>query len=321
MNDPSPPPAPPRDDVSRPSGEPGNLRVLDWAGFRSAVSYTFDDALPSHVEHYGALRAAGADVTFYVPSDRDASADAWRAIAADGNELGNHTASHPHGDLTGGSFGTPRESRRAELDACASYLTEDLDQPGVSTMASPFGDRGWRDAARETGLLLNRGVGGGTVAPDGETDPYELPSYVAQAGDTAETFDRLVDDARDAGEWLLFTFHSIAPTDEEGYAPVAVDELAASIEHAATAGDVWVDTVARIGSYWRAQRFFEGVTPTEVGDETVWEWECPDAFPDGHRLRVTVDGGTLEQNGRPLPWNGRGYYEVSLDAESLTLTP
>jgi hypothetical protein len=31
---------------------PATLKVLDWAGFKSAVTYTFDDAQPSQVEHY-----------------------------------------------------------------------------------------------------------------------------------------------------------------------------------------------------------------------------------------------------------------------------
>jgi hypothetical protein len=37
--------------------------------------------------------------------------------------------------------------------------------------------------------------------------------------------------------------------------------------------------------------------------------------------RVTVDGGTLWQDGAPLPWDGHGYYEVALDAGNLTLAP
>ena len=37
--------------------------------------------------------------------------------------------------------------------------------------------------------------------------------------------------------------------------------------------------------------------------------------------RVTVDGGTLSQNGTPLAWDRRGYYEVSLDAQSLSWAP
>jgi hypothetical protein len=36
---------------------------------------------------------------------------------------------------------------------------------------------------------------------------------------------------------------------------------------------------------------------------------------------VRVDGGTLSQNGQPLPWNPRGYYEVALDLGTLTLSP
>ena len=41
----------------------------------------------------------------------------------------------------------------------------------------------------------------------------------------------------------------------------------------------------------------------------------------GHFLRVTVDGGTLSQNGQALVWDGHGYYEVALDAGTLTWAP
>ena len=36
---------------------------------------------------------------------------------------------------------------------------------------------------------------------------------------------------------------------------------------------------------------------------------------------MRVDGGTLSQNGKALAWNGHGYYEIALDAGSLTLSP
>ena len=38
--------------VAKPAGAPGSLTVLNWAGFKSAVSWTFDDAQPSHIAHY-----------------------------------------------------------------------------------------------------------------------------------------------------------------------------------------------------------------------------------------------------------------------------
>ena len=47
--------------LPRPSGSPGNLKVLDWAGFKSAVSYTLDDGQPSQIEHYAELQATVKD--------------------------------------------------------------------------------------------------------------------------------------------------------------------------------------------------------------------------------------------------------------------
>ena len=73
------PPAP--HEVARPAGitgQPG-LRVLDWAGFKAAVSYTFDDSQPSQIDHYPELKAQRVRATYYInpcllytsPSPRD----------------------------------------------------------------------------------------------------------------------------------------------------------------------------------------------------------------------------------------------------------
>jgi len=36
---------------------------------------------------------------------------------------------------------------------------------------------------------------------------------------------------------------------------------------------------------------------------------------------VKTDGGTLKQNGATLAWDPHGYYEIALDALSVTLSP
>ena len=36
---------------------------------------------------------------------------------------------------------------------------------------------------------------------------------------------------------------------------------------------------------------------------------------------MKVDGGTLTQSGRTLPWDDHGYYEIALDPGTLTLSP
>ncbi|HVV53661.1 MAG TPA: polysaccharide deacetylase, partial [Polyangia bacterium] len=61
-----------------------------------------------------------------------------------------------------------------------------------------------------------------------------------------------------------------------------------------------------------------GRAPAET---RTWTLKLPPHFPPGKALRVQVGGGTLSQNGKPLPWDGHGYYEVALDAGSLTLSP
>ena len=38
-------------------------------------------------------------------------------------------------------------------------------------------------------------------------------------------------------------------------------------------------------------------------------------------MRVKVDGGTPSQRGTPLIWDSHPYYEIALDAGSVTLSP
>ena len=74
------PPVPPGPgDLPPPSGTPGNLKVLDWAGFKSAVTYTFDDAQPSQVEHYAELQATGVRHTFYITGSSTRAASMRRS--------------------------------------------------------------------------------------------------------------------------------------------------------------------------------------------------------------------------------------------------
>jgi hypothetical protein len=72
-----------------------------------------------------------------------------------------------------------------------------------------------------------------------------------------------------------------------------------------------------VWAYVRAQRSFERLTP----DASTWTWTLPEHLRPGRVLRVTVDGGSLSQGGVPLAWNAHGYYEVALDAGTLTWTP
>jgi peptidoglycan/xylan/chitin deacetylase (PgdA/CDA1 family) len=324
--------------LPRPSGAPGNLKVLDWAGFKSAVSYTFDDGQPSQIEHYAELEATGVRLTFFVNS----SSATWESgfvstfsrAARDGHELGNHTAHHCHADPDGTLHGTDRKaacpgtSAAAELDDCTAFIKSTLGVPQVWTAASPFGDAGFASAIGER-FFLGRSATGGTVAPNDDTDPLALPMWGPAENDGVAEFNAVVDAARTDGQWVIMLLHSIAPTTSPWFATVDIAAVTGSITHAKSLGDVWIDSMANVGAYWRGQKLLASATPTTTTSRTgqtqtsnqTWTWTLPAHFPPGRLLRVKVDGGTLSQRGQPLRWDCHGYYEVALDAGALTLSP
>jgi peptidoglycan/xylan/chitin deacetylase (PgdA/CDA1 family) len=309
--------------LPKPSGTPGGLTILSWAGFTAAVSWTFDDSQPSQIAHYAELAAVGIPVTFYISTGNSSEADydaTWTQAVKDGNEIGNHTVHHCQSDLTGCSFGTADATLTQELDDCTSYITQHYPQAAVWTSASPFGDTGY-DTDDSTRFLVNRGVGGGLIGANDNTDTFNLPIYLAQTGDSASIFSAQIDSAHSAGKWLILLVHSITPTSDLWYNPVAITDVTGGMGHGKSLGDVWNDTVVAVAAYWRAQKLVSGVTPTTSGSSQTWTWTLPAHFPTGKYLRATVAGGTLTQGGNALPWNDHGYYEIALDAGSVTLSP
>jgi peptidoglycan/xylan/chitin deacetylase (PgdA/CDA1 family) len=319
-------PEPPTTGVAQPSGATGGLTVLDWAGFKSAVSWTFDDSQPSQIAHYSELAAVGIPMTFYITTVNDWASgyDATfsQAVAA-GSEIGNHTVHHCHADLTGCSSGTADATLDQELDDCSSYIVQHYPaQGGVWTAASPYGDTGY-DSLDMSRFLVNRGVYSGTIGAGTKdaTDPYNLPIYLAQMADTAANFSAQIDAAHTAGRWLIILVHTITPTDQNWYNPVAIADVTGGMTHGQSLPDLWNDSVVHVAAYWRAQKMFAALTPATAGGSSTWTWTLPAHFPPGQFLRVTLTGGTLTQGATTLAWDPHGFYEVSLDAGTLTLSP
>ena len=303
-------PVPPGGGVPRPNAAPDNLTVLDWAGFKAAVSYTFDDANSSQIQHYAALQALGVPMTFYLITGKPEFADpVWAQAVKDGQEIGSHTRSHT------------RPGTAADVDAADRAIREKLGV-AVWTMASPFGDGSYPPLA-STRYLVNRGVVNGLIAPNDDTDPFNLSCHVPPAGASARALDAEVDAARAAGRWKMVLLHGFVGGSDDAYKPVAIGDFIASVEHAKAFGDVWIDSVVAVAAYWRAQKMFATLAPATAAAARAWTWTwtLPAHFPPGKYLRVRVDGGTLTQAGRPLIWDDHGYYEVALDAGTLTLAP
>ena len=311
-------PTPPTTGVAKPSADTDspNLRVLPWAGFTAAISYTFDDSQPSQKEHWPELKATGVPLTFFInPSGKSQAGytETWTEVAASGAEIGNHTWTHCHAAL---SDCTPVGTAEQEIDQTSDYIVQQLAVPAVISFASPFGDTGWNQYASSR-FLLGRGVQGGMIAPSGAADWYNLPCIGVTEGQTAQNFNASIDSALAQGKWAIFLFHSIRPTSNDWYAGVEIADITQSLEHAVSLGEVWADTMGAVGAYVRAQQMFEALTPAD----NTWTWSLPEHFPPGKLLRVQVDGGSLSQAGHELSWDDHGYYEVALDTGKLTWAP
>jgi peptidoglycan/xylan/chitin deacetylase (PgdA/CDA1 family) len=303
-------PAPPGGGAARPGGAPGNLAVLDWAGFKAAVTYTFDDTNSSQLQHYAELQALGVRMTFYLITGKRAEFEdpIWTRAVHDGHEIGSHTKSHRH-------TGTVDD-----VDASNQDIRQRLGVD-VWTMAAPYGDGSYIPIA-PTRYLINRGVADGLIGPGDDTDPFNLHCYIPPTGASASAFNAEIDAARAAGKWRTVLVHGFKGGTDGAYQPISIAEFVASVNHAKSLGDVWIDTMVNVGAYWRAQKMFAGISPTTSGNSKTWTWTLPPHFPPGRVLRVRVDGGTLTQpGGRTLAWDDHGYYEVALDAGALTLSP
>jgi hypothetical protein len=185
--------------------------------------------------------------------------------------------------------------------------------------ASPYGDTGY-DTNASTRFLVYRGVAGGSIKPNDSTNPFNLPCHLAAQGETAAQFNAATDAARSAGAWQIFLIHTITPTTQIWFNPVAVTDVTNAMTHAKTVGDTWVDSVVNVAAYWRGLKTLTSARSTTSGTTTTWTWTLPAHFPSGKFLRVTVPSGTLSQHGTPITKSAQGFLSVSLDAGSLTLT-
>jgi len=307
---------------AQPTGSGTTVTVVDWAGFKSALSFTFDDANQTQIDHYKELQALndkGNNVryTFYLWTGKNEINNAtWPQAVKDGHQLDNHTKSHQ-------SAASTADIQSAE-DTIKSLF-------GVTAygVAAPNGDASYQTVVPTMAkFLTNRTAGnnGGVLPTD---DPskrqFALPCMIPATGAASSAMQSSISSGISGGKWNIFLVHGFTGGSDGAYQPVAISEFTATVAWAKTQGNIWIDTVENISSYWIAEYGFKKLTATTSGSDKTWTWKTADfnsshPFPPGKYLRVKTDGGTLKQGSTVLHWDDHGYYEVSLDAGTLTLS-
>lgn len=193
-------------------------------GARAAVSLAYDDALASQLDNaVPALDRRGFKGSFYLTLANDTVRTRlveWRAIAANGHELGNHTLFHQcRGSVEGRDWVTPQRdldkttvAQMKDQVLLANAMLHAIDGKTERTMTAPCGERNARDGdylnASERQFVAIKSVGGAVTLDMAALDPYAVP-VAAPEGVTGAQLIAEVEAAAKAGTMVNFTFHGI----------------------------------------------------------------------------------------------------------------
>ena len=244
------------------SREPSPARTsFRWPdGKRAAISLTFDDARVSQVDRgLPILDAHGVKATFFVsPSNLKERLAAWRKAAAAGQEIGNHSLTHPCSGNFSFAQSNPLEDytlERMEQELVgANGEIEGLVGVRPTSFAYPCGQtfvgRG-ENTSSYVPLVARLFVAGRSAFDEIHNDPSfcDLAQLTGLDADCAG-FDELmalVDRAAADGAWLVLFGHDVG---DGGRQTVRADALDALCRHAqGRDSGLWMDTVTAIGRY------------------------------------------------------------------------
>lgn len=194
-----------------------------WQGKTCAVSLTYDDALNVHLDNVvPLLDSLGLKGTFYLsgyfPAFRARVTD-WKAVAAKGHELGNHTLFHPcTGKLPGREWVQPdydlgnyTMQRLADEIKMANTLLEALDGKTKRSFAYPCGDTKIGDSSYVDKIRNDFAAARGVKSEKpriNEIDLFNVGAYMIN-GQTGAELIALVKQAMQNNALIVFLFHGV----------------------------------------------------------------------------------------------------------------
>ncbi len=235
-------------------------------GAKAAVSLAYDDALNSQLDNaIPALNRHGLKASFYLQLSSlvvEARLPEWRAAAAHGHELGNHTLFHqcsaskpgrewvlPYRDLDK----TSAAQMKAEVQLANSMLFA-IDGKRERTFTVPCTDslakgENYVDSVRSAFVAIKLAEGG--VVPDmQQLDPYNVGVYVPINVSGQQLIDIVAAAARQ-GTMVNITFHGIGGD----YLAVSREAHESLLRHLAAHRDIyWTSTFIELMQYVKAHQ-------------------------------------------------------------------
>lgn len=221
-------------------------------GQRAAVSLAYDDALDSQLDiALPALNQRGLKASFYLQLSNPAVArrmPEWRAAAAHGHELGNHSLFHqcsaalperswvqPHRNLD-----TTSAQQMKDQIVLANTMLHAIDGKTERTFTTPCGDalasgRDYVDSIKTEFVAIKASSGSGVIESMGALDLHAVQVFVPVNASGKELI-ALVKQAGARGTMANLTFHGVGG-DYLSVSKQAHDELLSFL--AANRGTYW----------------------------------------------------------------------------------
>ena len=247
------------------------LRVLPWNDHTAAVSLTFDDARPVHLDVVvPELNKRHLNATFFVIISKLTRLDDWRRVQAQGHEIGNHSVTHEHpAELN-------RASEELEVEDAKKFLDSNF-RSDITIFAYPYAElspgllfwvkkydfaaRGWQGEGESV-----------YVAADTEPDWYNLPSQTAYTKYDAAVYRSWIDKAFAKHAWTIFQIHGIGDP-STGFEPIPTDTFLSLLDYlkAEQSSGMWVAPFGTVAAvlYWTISR---RKNPEEFGSLPSGPW-------------------------------------------------
>ncbi|MEN9308432.1 MAG: hypothetical protein RL173_2364 [Fibrobacterota bacterium] len=299
----------------------GPITTVPWNGYAGAATFTFDDGMSSQVTTLmPALRTRKVNATMFVynSSGWQSSKAGFVTGSKAGDEIANHTQSHPQNPPTDAT------SLNNEIVNWAKTLRGTDPSIEAVTFAYPYCASNAAEQAvinQENFIARNcSSESPYTWNTNSEPTWMNMQSYY-MSGDANQTAaNTALDKAKNNG-WFTLLFHDVGGSNNN----VTPSVVFALIDRAIS-NKLWVATYAQVGAYWRAAFAMDKVTATGSGPWNL-TWTSPHAkLPKSVKLKVKLAAATfgssftVSQDNVAIPANSDGSYTIDFMKLKLAVT-
>lgn len=259
--------------------------VCNWDNDKkAAIVLTFDDWSPGHYPIVvPELQSRGLNATFFVTNTTGSYS--WPQIitaANNGNEIGNHTKTHPN-NLTS----TTTALLIDEVNGMKTLIDQNITNQKVTSFAYPFGNSNATviNQVRNSGHIGARGVNTGTYAYNfapTNNDYYNISTYAMDGTITTAVFNTQITNVIAGGGLLTYLYHSVDnATNQYGdnwFAQVKQTALQAQLDAlVAKKNTVWITTFSNALKYHK-EKNCATLTQTQAPNGTTWKFNLTDTL-------------------------------------------